>query len=67
MKKIFSANLTRSIGLIRENRVAESAVTTGEKLGDMIEILHGVKPGDTVVLKPIEKMKDGARIKIAEK
>jgi RND family efflux transporter MFP subunit len=66
-----SAIVTRDgksmVFIIRENRVAESAVTTGEKLGDMIEILHGVKPGDTVVLKPIEKMKDGARIKIAEK
>ena len=33
----------------------------------MTEVLQGVKAGDTVVMKPLEKMKDGAKIKIVEK
>jgi multidrug efflux pump subunit AcrA (membrane-fusion protein) len=33
----------------------------------MVEVLSGVKAGDRVVLKPLNGMKDGARIKIAEK
>jgi RND family efflux transporter MFP subunit len=56
-----------AVFLIRENRVIETPVSTGQRLGDMVEILKGVKPGDTVVLKPLEKMKDGARIKMPEK
>ena len=44
----------------------ETAVRTGESFGDMTEILDGAKAGDRVVLKP-NRLKDGARIKIAEK
>jgi HlyD family secretion protein len=66
-----SAILTRDgtsvVFLIRGNRVIKTPVTTGEKLGDMVEVLHGIKAGDTVVMKPLEKMKDGAKIKIVEK
>lgn len=53
--------------LISGNRVEERAVRTGEKLGDMIEITEGLKPGDTVVLKPLTRLKHGAKVKIAEK
>jgi RND family efflux transporter MFP subunit len=53
--------------LIKDNRAFEIPVTIGEKLGDMIEVLSGVKTGDKVVLKPISKLRDGKRIKIIEK
>jgi RND family efflux transporter MFP subunit len=51
----------------KENRVVKTPVTTGAKLGDMIEVLTGVRAGDRVVLKPLDKMTDGLRIKVAEK
>jgi RND family efflux transporter MFP subunit len=53
--------------LIKENRVIKTPITTGAKLGDMIEVLSGVKAGDRVVLKPLNKMRVGLRIKVAEK
>ncbi len=56
-----------SVFLIRENRVIETPVTLGEKLGDMVEVLSGVKAGDRIVLRPLDKVKNGSRIKIAEK
>jgi multidrug efflux pump subunit AcrA (membrane-fusion protein) len=46
--------------------VRETVVRTGESFGDMVEILDGAKAGEKVVLKP-NRLKDGARIKIAEK
>ncbi len=60
-------NGKKSVFLIKGNKVAETPVTAGEKLGDMVEILSGVKPGDRVVLRPMDKMKDGMRIKVVEK
>ncbi len=54
-----------TVFVIRGERVVESPVTTGETLGEMVEILDGVKAGDTVVLTPLEKMKDGVRVKTA--
>ncbi|MBS1113040.1 MAG: efflux pump, family, rane fusion protein [Nitrospirae bacterium] len=66
-----SAILTRDgrsiVFLIKEDRVIKTPITTGEKLGEMIEVLQGVKAGDTVVIKPPERMKDRAKIKIVEK
>lgn len=56
-----------TVFVVREKRAIETAVTVGEQLGDMTEILSGVTSGDTVVLKPPVKMKDGVRIRIAEK
>jgi len=57
----------KAVFLIKENRVVEMPVTVGEKLGDMVEVLSGVKSGDRVALKPLNKMKNGLRIKVAEK
>lgn len=52
--------------LIQDNKVRESSITTGDKLGDMQEVTAGLKPGDRVVLKP-KGLKDGAKIKVAER
>jgi hypothetical protein len=36
-------------------------------IGDFIEIKSGAGPGDKVVLKPLDKLKDGSKVKMAEK
>ena len=53
--------------VVKGDRVAETPVTAGAKLGDMVEVLSGVKSGDRVVLNPPKKLKDGSKIKLAEK
>ncbi len=52
--------------LLSDNKVRETDVTTGGKLGDFQEVTAGLKPGDRVVLKP-KGLKDGAKIKVAER
>jgi multidrug efflux pump subunit AcrA (membrane-fusion protein) len=42
-------------------------VTLGARLGDMMEILSGLKAGDRAVLKPPKSLKNGMKIKINEK
>jgi RND family efflux transporter MFP subunit len=53
--------------IVQEGKVREASVTLGPPLGDMVEVLNGVKAGDRVVVKPPKRLKDGSRIKIAEK
>ncbi len=53
--------------LIRKDRVTETPLTTGSRIGDMVEVLSGLKTGDRVVLRPLEKLKNGDRITIVEK
>ena len=53
--------------LVKGDRVVETTINTGEPLGEMIEVLGGVKAGDRVVAKPPKRLKNGSRIKVAEK
>jgi len=54
------------IYLIEGEKVRKTAIMTAGKLGDMQEVTAGLKPGDRVVLKP-KGLKDGAKIKVAER
>ena len=51
---------------VENNRVKEIVIVSGKELNDMIEVQAGVETGDRVVLNP-KGMKDGARIRIAER
>jgi len=56
-----------TVFVIQGDRVVETPVKTGQELGEMIEILDGVKAGERVVVKPSGRLKNGSRIKIAER
>jgi RND family efflux transporter MFP subunit len=66
-----SALIERSGGtvayLLEGNRVREAPVRVGTRYGDMVEILSGLKTGDRVVVNPPKGLKDGSRIKVAER
>ena len=66
-----SALVTRDgktmIFLIEENKAKAVTVTTGKQMGDMVEVLQGVKAGDKVILKPSGELRDGSKIKTEEK
>ncbi|RII26669.1 MAG: efflux RND transporter periplasmic adaptor subunit [Geobacter sp.] len=64
---VWSRDGKQLVYLVKGDRVVETVVTTGERIGDQIEILSGVRAGDKVALKPLEKLKDGTKIKTAEK
>ncbi|MFA4915376.1 MAG: efflux RND transporter periplasmic adaptor subunit [Syntrophales bacterium] len=64
---VVERNGKKLVFLIKGNSVIETPITVGARLGDMIEILSGVKAGDMVVVRPLNKVKDGSRIKVAEK
>lgn len=66
-----AAILTRNgksiVFLIKDNKVVEILVTIGSRIGDMVEVLEGLKAGERIALKPLDKLKNGAAIKIVEK
>lgn len=53
--------------VVAADRVVETPVQIGAKIGDMVEVTSGVRAGDKVVLKPLEKLQQGTKIKAAEK
>jgi RND family efflux transporter MFP subunit len=56
----------KAVFLVKGDRVEETLVRTGAQIGDMVEVLIGLKAGDQVVLEPPPKLKSGARVKARE-
>ncbi len=51
---------------VKGDKVNEVPVTTGEKIGEVLQVLSGVKAGDKVVVNPPKKLKTGSRVSIKE-
>jgi RND family efflux transporter MFP subunit len=51
----------KTVFAIRDERASAIAVTTGGKVGDLIEV-KGVKPGDRLILAPAAKVQDGTAV-----
>lgn len=64
---IVTKNGKHFVFLIKDNHVVQTSVVPGTTVGDMIEIINGIKQGDKVAVKPLNKLKDGSKIKIIEK
>ena len=64
---VLTRNGKKAVLLIKDGRAVETPVTLGPQIGDMVEVLGGVKAGEKVVLKPLNKIKGGDKVKVAEK
>ncbi|MGD0916415.1 MAG: efflux RND transporter periplasmic adaptor subunit [Thermodesulfobacteriota bacterium] len=53
--------------LVKGEKVVETPVSLGNPIGDMIEVIEGVKVGDQIVLNPSDRLKNGSKIKIEQK
>ena len=53
--------------VVKDNRARQTAIDTGGKIGDLVEVRSGPHPGDKVVLRPTDKVHDGTRIAQATK
>lgn len=63
---LVNRNGKTAVFLVKEGRADETEIKAGEKMGDMVEILNGVKVGDQAVLNPSNRLKNGSKIKIKE-
>ena len=55
-----------AVFVVRNNRAVETPVHLGRHLDTMVEILNGVGAGDQVVMTPLDKMKNGVKVKVAQ-
>lgn len=58
-------NGARSAFLVDGERARQVTVITGREMAGLTQILEGLKAGDRVILNP-QKVKDGARVKVAQ-
>jgi len=57
----------RLVYVVRDDKAFAAAVETGEKIGELLEIVKGVKPGDKVVVRPPASLHDGAAVTVPAK
>jgi multidrug efflux pump subunit AcrA (membrane-fusion protein) len=50
--------------VVKGDAVAETSLSAGDPVGDLVEVREGLKPGDKVVLHPPRKLKTGAKISV---
>jgi RND family efflux transporter MFP subunit len=56
---------TQLVFAVRDGKAVATPVRTGRKLGDAVELLEGPAVGTKVVLRPNERVKNGAAVKLA--
>jgi RND family efflux transporter MFP subunit len=64
---VVSKNGRTIVFQLKGDQVQEVFVDKGSSLGDLVKITQGLKAGDKVVLNPPKGMKNGSRVKVAEK
>ncbi len=57
----------RVVYVVREGKAVETLLQTGATYGEVLEVKQGLKPGDKVVVKPSERLHDGAAVSVAAK
>jgi RND family efflux transporter MFP subunit len=64
---LVARNGKQAVFVVQDGKAVETMVTLGEKIGDGIEVLDGIRQGETVVVNPPKKLKSGAVVRRKEK
>src|SRR5467141_1420498 len=54
------------VGIVKDGKVALTAVTPGHDFGNQIEIVSGLKPGDQVIINPPDSIVSGQEVQIVQ-
>src|SRR5467141_2862623 len=54
------------VGIVKDGKVALTAVTPGHDFGNQIEIVSGLKPGDQVIINPPDSIVTGQQVQIVQ-
>jgi RND family efflux transporter MFP subunit len=64
---LVTRNGKQAVFVVQDDKAVETTVTLGEKIGDGIEVLDGIGPGEKVVVNPPKKLKNGSVVRRKEK
>jgi multidrug efflux pump subunit AcrA (membrane-fusion protein) len=54
------------VGVVKDGKVALTAVTPGHDFGNQIEIVSGLKPNDQVIINPPDSLITGQQVNIVQ-
>lgn len=64
---VLSQDKRQFVFVIKGDKAVKVPISIGAKIGDMLQVTSGIKPGDKIALRPLDKLQNGSRIKMAEK
>jgi RND family efflux transporter MFP subunit len=56
----------KAVFVLKDGRAVRTRVETGRAIGDLVQV-SGVAAGEKVILRPLDRLDDGARVKIDQK
>jgi RND family efflux transporter MFP subunit len=56
----------KAVFVVSDGRAVRTRIEAGRAIGDAVQA-SGVKPGDRVIVKPLDRISDGERVKVATK
>jgi HlyD family secretion protein len=65
-RAIAERNGEKAVFVVTDGRAVRTRIVPGRTIGDAVEA-SGVKPGDRVIVKPLDRIADGERVKAAAK
>jgi multidrug efflux pump subunit AcrA (membrane-fusion protein) len=60
------AEQLHALARLCDGRVERRAVAAGGTVGDGVEVLSGIRPGERIVLDPPADLADGDRVRVRE-
>ncbi|MFF0151035.1 efflux RND transporter periplasmic adaptor subunit [Micromonospora sp. NPDC005203] len=60
---VFSADGRDAVWVVRDGRAGRAAVTVGVQGSDLVQILNGVQPGDRIVVRGTDQVRDGQEVR----
>jgi RND family efflux transporter MFP subunit len=63
---ILSVEGKEHVFLVKDGRAYKTEIKTGRRVGNMVEISGGAEIGAIMIAKPVNKIKDGIKVKVLE-
>jgi RND family efflux transporter MFP subunit len=63
---LLSHGAQAKVFLFQDGKAVEKRVTLGQTFGDRVEVLSGLKVGDRIIVKPLDKIQHGTKVKTVE-
>jgi len=63
-KAIVKENGTMYVWIVQDGVLQKQKISTGEKIGDLIDIATGIRVGDKVVINPADDLEEGKHVTI---
>ncbi|MFF5053566.1 efflux RND transporter periplasmic adaptor subunit [Micromonospora sp. NPDC000663] len=60
---VFSADGRDAVWVVRDGRAGRAPVTVGVQGSDLVQILNGVQPGDRIVVRGTDQVRDGQEVR----